>query len=70
MKIPPNETTVKSDVLDGTEAVKFLKKLRPKGPWILTAIVDDKRIVTRSFTDLDAAQEFVCDHNGDGFNLY
>ena len=35
------------------EAIDFLKKLRPEGPWILTSIVPNKgQITTQTFTDV------------------
>jgi hypothetical protein len=52
-----------------SEAVSFLKQLRPNGPWVLTAIATDGLInttTTRTAADVDA---FVREHNGKR-NLY
>ena len=50
-------------------AVDFLRKLRPDGPWALTAIEPDGAATTRIFEDEDKAAAFVNKHNGKR-NLY
>jgi Mesyanzhinovviridae DNA primase len=57
--------------LDATamEAVNFLQKLRPGGPWVLTAIEPDGRTETITAQDAGAVCVFV--HANDGRrNLY
>jgi putative DNA primase/helicase len=50
-------------------AVDFLKEFRRNGPWVLTAITPDGPIVTETFTDLAAAEQFVTKYN-EGAGLY
>jgi hypothetical protein len=45
-------------------AVVFLKLLRPKGPWLLSAIIPDGEIETRTLTTVDEVRNFVATHNG------
>ena len=42
-----------ASISGGSEAVKFLRWFRPEGPWVLTAIVPDGRISTRTFWPKD-----------------
>lgn len=54
------------------EAISFLLRFHPQGPWALTAISPDKKTVrTRSFLPLQegAAKKWIADHNGE-LNLY
>jgi hypothetical protein len=51
------------------ERVEFLEKLRPDGPWILTAIVPDGAPTTITANNPKEAQEFIRAHNGRR-NLY
>jgi Family of unknown function (DUF5906) len=52
-----------------TEAVDFLKQLRPNGPWVLTAISPDGPTTTTTALDETTARAFVRDNNGTR-NLY
>jgi hypothetical protein len=45
-------------------AVEFLEKLRPGGPWVLTAIVPDGRTETITATNSNAVAAFVRANNG------
>jgi hypothetical protein len=47
----------------------FLVKLRPNGPWVLTAIIPDGTTDTKTFTDLGKARGFIAAYNGHR-NLY
>jgi hypothetical protein len=47
----------------------FLEKLRPGGPWVLTAIAPDGPITTVTARTADEVERFVNAHN-DGRNLY
>lgn len=38
------------DTADVNDSIRFLKRFRPEGPWVLTAIVPDGRITTTTFT--------------------
>ena len=51
------------------EAVVFLKLLRRRGPWVLSAIVPDGAIETITATTVDDIRAFVSRHNGKR-NLY
>ena len=44
-------------------AVDFLKQLRPDGPWVLTAIVPDGAITTKTLTTTDAVDRFLAQHD-------
>src|SRR5262245_49326103 len=66
--IPPNAENVKIEV-NAVSAIKFLKVLRPEGPWALTAIRGSK-IVVEEFTGQEAAKGFITQYNNDAFNLY
>jgi hypothetical protein len=46
------------------ESVEFLEKLRPGGPWVLTAIVPDGTPTTITAKTPKQAQRFIRDHNG------
>ena len=50
-------------------AVKFLEKLRPGGPWVLSAIMPDGAITTITAFTADQVDAFVVQHNGKR-NLY
>jgi hypothetical protein len=55
----------------GTVAVQFLRRLRPQGPWVLTAIHPERKgAPTSSFTDPEQARRFITAHNGAGENVY
>lgn len=55
---------------DSKQAISFLKKFRPGGPWILTAIsADRKQVTTKAFRSEDEAYSFVDRENGER-NLY
>ena len=45
------------------ETIKFLETFRPGGPWVLTAIHVDRRIETATFTDSEAALEWLVRYN-------
>jgi hypothetical protein len=53
-------------------AIAFLKALRPKGPWVLTAIVPDGMTTTKSFeaSDEAGAAAFIKERNQAGQNVY
>ena len=53
----------------GSEAFAFLEKLRPGGPWVLTAIVPDGSTETITAPTPDEVDAFVRKHNGKR-NLY
>jgi hypothetical protein len=46
------------------EAAKFLRKLSPDGPWVLTAIVPDGPTITETVHDADDVVNFVRVHEG------
>ena len=50
-------------------AVTFLEKLRPGGPWVLTAIVPDGAITTVTARTADQVEAFIRKHDGKA-NLY
>ena len=51
-------------------AVEFLQKLRADGPWVLTAIGPDSRvIVTHTFTTTESSAPVIAEHEGNS-NLY
>jgi AAA domain len=56
----------------GYFACRFLRQLAPVGPWVLTAIhPDDRRqITTSTFTAIEAARQFVAEHNAAGRGVY
>ncbi len=45
----------------GTAAVNLLQRLRPDGPWVLTA---------KTFTDPERARRFIAKFNRNGWNIY
>src|SRR5262249_44925183 len=47
----------------------FLEKLRPGGPWVLTAIVPDEKPTTITVHTADEVEAFVREHDGKA-NLY
>jgi hypothetical protein len=51
------------------EAIDFLEQLRPRGPWVLTAIIPDGSTETITATTADEIDAFVREHNGQR-NLY
>jgi hypothetical protein len=51
------------------DSTEFLRKLRPEGPWTLTAIEPDGPIITRTFGQLGEARKFLAEHDGTR-NLY
>ena len=50
---------------DPDQAVNFLRKLRPGGPWVLTAITPDGTTVTETFIDEPVLRKFVRTRNVD-----
>jgi hypothetical protein len=50
-------------------AVDFLRKLRPGGPWVLTAIIPDGTTITITARTADEVDAFIREHNGKR-NLY
>jgi hypothetical protein len=54
---------------DIAQAKNFLEKLRPGGPWVLTAIVPDGATTTITANTFDQVEAFVREHNGKR-NLY
>jgi hypothetical protein len=57
---------------DSSEALDFIMKVDPEGPWVFTAIFPDrKRVVTRTFNKQRVAEalEWLRQHNGVA-NLY
>jgi hypothetical protein len=50
-------------------AIEFLRKLRPHGPWVLTAIVPDGQIETITAKTPDEADRFIRKHDSQR-NLY
>jgi hypothetical protein len=60
-RVPHAGDAVKDDV---ASPIDYLKALYPEGPWVLTAIVPDGPVTTRTFarTDDSAAREFVREH--------
>jgi predicted P-loop ATPase len=53
----------------GNGAVEFLERLRPGGPWVLTAIIPDGVTTTITARNADAVRRFVRKYNGEQ-NLY
>lgn len=55
---------------ESKQAISFLKKFRPGGPWIITAISPDrKQVTTKAFRSEDEAYTFIDRENGER-NLY
>jgi hypothetical protein len=55
----------------GTYAIKFLRRLRPKGPWLLTSIdPHGGKIITRTVNDLEKARKFIVAQNIAGRNIH
>src|SRR5215204_850600 len=52
-----------------SEAASFLEKLRPRGPWVLTAILPDGPTVTTTARTADEVDDFVGRHDGQR-NIY
>jgi hypothetical protein len=50
-------------------ALEFLKKLRPRGPWVLTAIKPDGPAMTITAHRKDEVHDFIAKHDGRN-NLY
>src|SRR6478735_6281846 len=46
------------------EIAQFLERLRPGGPWVLTAIKPDGNTITITATSTGAALKFVTKHDG------
>jgi len=66
----PKPQPVAVDPEPSDETVGFLKRLRPNGPWVLSAIVPDGHTMTQSFSDPAEAITFVQRHIGNKNNLY
>jgi hypothetical protein len=50
---------------DGSaQSIGFLKQLRPKGPWVLTAITPDGPTITVTVRTAAEIDSFICEHNG------
>ena len=64
-----NGTAGNSDPQGAAAAVDFLQRLRPGGPWVLTAIVPDGNAATITARTADEAAAFVRKHDGKR-NLY
>jgi hypothetical protein len=58
-----------NNVATYTEAVDFLERLRPGGPWVLTAIIPDGKTTTITACNADEARQFIRDYDGQQ-NLY
>ena len=54
----------------GSNATNFLKNLAVDGPWLLTAIVPDGSIPTRTLKKTEEVRRFIVKHDADGENLY
>jgi hypothetical protein len=59
----------RDDAKDKREAERFLQKLRPGGPWVLTAIVPDGDTETITAHDAEEVAAFIRKHDGKR-NLY
>jgi hypothetical protein len=69
--IPSRRGLVKQRPSRGTNAIEFLQSLRPKGPWVLTAIPAEGGVTaTQTFTEPEEARRFIIDNNDDGSNVY
>src|SRR6516225_11047916 len=66
---PEAPATPSPEPNDGRVASEFLEKLRPGGPWVLTAIVPDGRTTTITARTTDQIEAFVRAHDGKP-NLY
>jgi hypothetical protein len=55
---------------DADEAMRFLKALRPDGPWVLTAIVPDGLTDTRTFVNEPDARAYIEAQNRAGKGIY
>ena len=47
----------------GTNAIRFLRRFRSKGPWLIVSIVPDDVVSARTFTDLEKARKFIVERN-------
>ena len=67
-----NASTTNTPKTDAASAIRFLRVLRPAGPWVLTSIVPDGLTTTQSFeaTDEAGAIRFIEKQNRAGENLY
>src|SRR5215475_8054100 len=65
--ITPNATPGKVPTPGLEQATAFLKRLRPGGPWALTAIIPDGGTVTETFAERDEAAmaAFIRQRNAD-----
>ncbi|UPJ97430.1 virulence-associated E family protein [Bradyrhizobium sp. 172] len=63
--IPPSEPDVEA-------AVDFLERLRPGGPWVVTAIVPDGKTLTNTFAanEGEALRSLIRSRNIEGRNIY
>jgi hypothetical protein len=69
MNASPTTNTPKTDA---ASAIRFLRVLRPAGPWVLTSILPDGLTTTKSFEATDEAGtiKFIEKQNREGKNLY
>lgn len=54
---------------DPVVAIQFLEKLRPRGPWVLTAIIPDGNAITITAHTAQEVRSFITTHDGKR-NLY
>lgn len=55
---------------DPAAAVRFLRQLRPDGPWNLSAISPSGRIVSETFTEPEVAKRWIAARAVDGMNIH
>jgi hypothetical protein len=66
-------TVTETKLPKGSAAVKFLVRLRPGGPWVLTAIPPDGgTTITETFTNREEARQFIaeCNNGSNRYNVY
>ena len=64
-----DDSKAESLVGDTDQAIAFLQLLRPGGPWVLSAIIPDGEIETRTFHDEQKAHAWIERYQGQG-NLH
>lgn len=62
--------TIDPSWTDPAASVRFLQQLREHGPWNLSAIGTDGRIVSATFTDPEAAERWIAARAGEGMNIH